>query len=1006
VPEPSADVPRRFGGNVGDNTVRRAAPGQKPASYGPPSPASVGKGGSLLRMRNWRLRTKVIAVIVVPTLTALALGGLRAAGDLDRAAEFRQTVAQVDLARNVTLVVHEMQKERDLAVAWVAANREGARTALEAQIGIVDRAVVSAQEVANALDTDDEAANARYNIGLQRLDALGAIRETTRNTAYPDASVFNAYSRVLADVVRLGREINTAVTDRDLLREGTVIQSLSEAKESVSQENAILQIAAVQDRFPADLLSRIRDAQAAAAGALADYRANASLEQLQMFNDTVSGSEVDGRQRIKAQAISAAEASTPEVQLPLLINAADLSNAGAATVERMRTVEIALLDQLRGEASELADAAVVSAWRDAALVVVALLLAFGLMVIVTRSLLTPLRVLRREALEVANRKLPASVQRILADQNPAEAAKHAVEPMPVFTREETGQLARSFDAVQEQAVLMATEQALLRDNINSIFVNLSRRSQTLLERQLSLIDRLEQDEQDPDQLASLFELDHLATRMRRNSESLLVLSGTGLSRQLSRPVPASDVVGAAVSEVEHYTRIEVASAPDVAVQGRAVSDLVHVIAELLDNATFFSEPEKKVVVRMSMTRKQELMVQITDKGVGMSEQEIAAANGRLADPPDLDVAVTRRMGLYVVARLAKRHNITVRLRDNEDIEGGLVARILVPAELTQPLGAPPRSLSATAATSSLVPSAIESSLGTGSSLPVALPPARSGGIAGAFASGMPRRLRPDGSFSRDTTRLDRVSEQAAGRSAHTVTHDRGNGNPAPHGGTPALGGYPGGQGDPATSGEFSAGLFGPPLPEPGSRMDSQPPPPSADRPAGDHNGDAPTERLPIYEAVLSQWFDAADTGSHQVQPSQPRQESAAGGQGAAEGAAAAEEVSRQPETVWTSPGDEGWQAAEALLSTTAEKPTTSAGLPKRVPKEHLVPGSAAPRIQEQTATTGQQAALSLPPRSADAIRGRMSSFQQGVRRGRHTLIDAFSGDKSGTQGNHQDQEQE
>ena len=973
MPDATADVPHRSGGKFGDNAARgRPAPGHDPA------PAVGRKGGSLLRMKNWRLRTKVIAVIVVPTLTALALGGLRAANDLDRAAEFRQTVNQVDLARNVTRVVHELQKERDLAVAWVAADRDGSRTGLDAQIGQVDEAVTAAQQLANGLDTDDEAAKERYNIGLQRLSALSAIRDTTQNTDYPDAAVFNAYSRVLDAVVRLGREINTAVTDRDLLREGTVIQSLSEAKESVSIENAILQIAAVHDSFPADLLSRIRDAQAATAGALADYKANASLEQLQLYNDTVSGTEVDGRERIKAQAISAAERSTPETQLSLQINPADLSNNGAATVERLRTVEIALLDQLRGDADELANAAVASAWRDAAIVLVALLLAIGLMVIVTRSLLNPLRVLRREALEVANRKLPASVQRILAHPNPAEAAKHAVEPVPVFTREETGQLARSFDAVQEQAVLMATEQALLRDNINSIFVNLSRRSQALVERQLALIDRLEQDEQDPDQLASLFELDHLATRMRRNSESLLVLSGTGLSRQLARPVPASDVVGAAVSEVEQYVRVEVASAPDVAVQGRAVSDLVHVIAELLDNATFFSEPEKKVLVRMTINRKHELTIQITDQGVGMSEDEIAAANARLADPPDLDVSVTRRMGLYVVARLAKRHNIKVRLRDNEDIEGGLIARIEVPADLIQPVNAPARSMAATATTASLrPPSAIESSLGSGSSsfpsMPSTPAPARNSGIAGAFAAGMPRRLRPDNGLVTDRPREEEF-EQAP---APVVHHD------------------------PAGTGEQPTALFGPPMPEPSLPVENTPMSLGTSRPATDHTVDAPTERLPIYEAVLSQWFEAADTGAQQAVPAQTS--------GAANGttsvAQAAPAAARQPESsAWTSPGDEGWQAAQALLSASPEKTTTSAGLPKRKPKEHLVPGSAAPRTQESTATT--ESSMPLPPRSADAIRGRMSSFQQGVRRGRHTLIDAFSGDPKGSEGNRKNEEQE
>ena len=438
--------------------------------------------------------------------------------------------------------------------------------------------------------------------------------------------------------------------------------------------------------------------------------------------------------------------------------------AGTTTLSLYRTIEQGELSDLRDSIATLRNDQQEATLRDAAIVLAVLLVAVLLALLVARSLLKPLRVLRSNALDVAYSRLPQTVRRILADPDPVAASKNAVEPVPVFTREETGQLARSFDAVQEQAVLMATEQALLRDNINSIFVNLSRRSQALVERQLSLIDRLEQDEQDPDQLASLFELDHLATRMRRNSESLLVLSGTGLSRQLSRPVPASDVVGAAVSEVEHYARIEVASAPDIAVQGRAVSDLVHVIAELLDNATFFSPADKKVIVRMAMTRKKELAIQITDQGVGMSEEEIAATNARLADPPDLDVAVTRRMGLYVVARLAKRHNITVRLRDNEDIEGGLIARINVPAELVQPIGAPPRSMSTVTTGSLASPSQTSTDSQLNPPLGNTNSPTRNSGIAGAFTGGMPR-LRPDGSASglpapRDTSQ-DRTAAEVA-----------------------------------------------------------------------------------------------------------------------------------------------------------------------------------------------------------------------------------------------------
>jgi signal transduction histidine kinase len=981
-------------------------------------------------MRNWRLRTKLIAVLVVPTLTALALGGLRVKADLDRADEFRQTVSQVELAESITSVVHELQKERTLSAARVAAGRSGPRSDLDAQIVKVDQAVNDANAAAARLQTGDESARQRYSRGLQRLSALKAIRTAADTTDYPDVSVFSTYSAVLDSLVQLGREVNTTGTDRELLRQGTVIQALSEAKEFVGRENSILQVAFTRDTFPADLLNQARAAQASAAAALFGYSANASPIQQQLYSDTVSGTEVDNRERLKATAFSRAE-NQPNLGFTPADRDA-LTRDGFGTVERMRKVETTLLGKLRSDAEDQASAATGSAFRNAGIVFAALLLALLLMLIVTRSLLKPLRVLRRDALDVANRRLPATVQRILADPDPVAASKLAIDPVPVFTREETGQLARSFDAVHDQAVKMATEQAMLRDNINSIFVNLSRRSQALVERQLALIDRLEQDEQDPDQLASLFELDHLATRMRRNSESLLVLSGSGLSRQLSRPVPASEVVGAAVSEVEHYARIEVVSAPDVTVQGRAVSDLVHVIAELLDNATFFSEPEKKVIVRMAVTRKKELAIQITDSGVGMSEDEIAAANERLADPPDLDVAVTRRMGLYVVARLAKRHSIVVRLRDNEDIEGGLIARITVPADLVAPSGSPAMTMP------SGLTGTFDSPMAT-SSITAATTATRASSIAGAFTGGMPR-LRPDGGVVGES-QVDRPVQEVAGYPPFA---------PSYHPSAPVTGANgttetnPGWAAKPAerhregprngqSTDETATSLFGNPLdpPAPGDEPTTAQPHPGASRRAAPRGGqgssqeaalnvDAPTERLPIYEAVLSQWFEATDTGSHKrpadLAPAVARNGDSHGsngnGNGGAEGVTeAAEAVPEQPAESpapqpWTSPGDEGWQAARALLDSTEEAAQTTAGLPKRVPKAHLVPGSAAPRHEAVADAPAPPSLPPLPPRSAEAVRGRMSSFQQGVRRGRHALIEAYAGDQSGSDESRQDEEQE
>jgi signal transduction histidine kinase len=561
---------------------------------------------------------------------------------------------------------------------------------------------------------------------------------------------------------------------------------------------------------------------------------------------------------------------------------AALDAAAQGTLDKIRSVETASLDELRDTARQLITTAQHNAIRDASIVGAALLIALLLMLVVARSLLKPLRVLRTNALDVANRRLPATVQRILADPDPAAASRAGIEPVPVFTREETGQLARSFDAVHEQAVRMATEQALLRDNINSIFVNLSRRSQVLVERLLSVIDQLERDELDPDQLASLFEVDHLATRMRRNSESLLVLSGSGLSRQLSRPVLASEVVGAAVSEVEHYARIEVLSAPEMTVRGQAVSDLVHLIAELLDNALFFSEPETKVVVRLGVTRRKELAIQITDSGAGMSAEEIDAANARLADPPDLDVAVTRRMGLYVVARLAKRHGIIVRLRDNEDIEGGLIARITVPAELVAPAEHPAMTLPA---------------------------------IARFDGGGALPRLRANGSSAPEPVRYNRRRTD------------------------------PGYQGESVAE---SVSLFGEPLPE-------------SDGADAALTGETPTQRLPLFEAVLSQWF--AEGGDKDPLPGTDP--------GMSELAA------------WNSPADDGWSAARELLDGPLDQPVTKAGLPLRIRGARLLPGSAAARPQPPDAPPP------LPPRSANAIRNRMSNYQQGVRRGRHYLIETY-----------------
>ncbi|MGZ3143960.1 ATP-binding protein [Lentzea chajnantorensis] len=308
-----------------------------------------------------------------------------------------------------------------------------------------------------------------------------------------------------------------------------------------------------------------------------------------------------------------------------------------------------------------------------------LLVAVTLGFVIGRYLLRSLSELRHSALDVAHHHLPQVVAAIRADRQPDTT----IEPVPVHTSEEFGQLARAFDAVHEQAIRSAVEQSSMRSGMKNIFVNLSRRSQGLVERQLKLMEELERHEENPEQLANLFKLDHLATRMRRNNENLMVLSGTDVARRFHQPVALADVLRAAASEIEHYQRVVVKSTPSVEIVGYAASDLVRLVAELLDNATAFSAPSTQVVIGSRLDQQGAVLIEVADQGIGMGPAELAEANDRLSSGTEEDVPVSRQMGLFVVGRLAGRHGITVRLRSAGEGGEGLRAFVLVPAELVR-----------------------------------------------------------------------------------------------------------------------------------------------------------------------------------------------------------------------------------------------------------------------------------------------------------------------------------
>jgi signal transduction histidine kinase len=331
-------------------------------------------------------------------------------------------------------------------------------------------------------------------------------------------------------------------------------------------------------------------------------------------------------------------------------------------------------------AVQIADAAKQStsaAVRDAVIIGAALLACVVLLIVIARSILKPLRVLRTSAFDVADRRLPAIIEQLRTTEGRTKDVK--IEPVPVYSREDVGQVARAFDAVHSEAVRLASEQAALRANVNDMFVNLSRRTQGLVERQLRLIDDLELGEQDSDRLAALFRLDHLATRMRRNGENLLVLAGAELRQRSGEPVPVVDVLRAAVSEIEDYQRVSMQPLPRAMVSGLAVNDIVHLVAEVLDNATAYSSPETQVRLSARFGDEGGLVVDISDAGTGLRRPQLIDINQRLAAPSAIDVSVSRQMGLFVVGRLANRHGITVQLASSDGT--GVTVTVALPKEL-------------------------------------------------------------------------------------------------------------------------------------------------------------------------------------------------------------------------------------------------------------------------------------------------------------------------------------
>ncbi|WP_055524308.1 nitrate- and nitrite sensing domain-containing protein [Streptomyces graminilatus] len=685
---------------------RGAAPAPVPGSepMAPPAPS-----GSRFSPRNWRVPTRLNAILLIPVVVGLIMGGFQVKSSIDTWQQAEDAEKTARLVQAALVYGDALFQERDITAAPLLQGK-----------GEDDETVVKARAVTDkAADAFDAAAQniPQRSSLVRRLKLFREVEpqlETVRAAAYTSrltgVQSEESYTAVTHSLMEFSNELGLGTGNKTYSTSyGRIVYALSLTKAALSLERAIGMHLLIKPGPGASSFQSQRIALSSYAYleriAIAEYIGGGTAADAKKLEDAGVQVRAQGKQMAE-QAAAAAQAkgetyvpppSDPSRMISALaaLPTTDASaRAGLAAsgitpqnwwaVNTLKynmylKIESNLSQSAVDEAASISDAAKRDAFIVGAAVVVALLAAFILAGMVARQMSRSMRQLRNAAFGIAEQRLPMLVDQ-LSRTDPGRVDTR-VAAIPINTTDEIGEVARAFDQVHREAVRLAAEQALLRGNINAIFTNLSRRNQSLIEGQLTLITDLENNEADPDQLENLFRLDHLATRMRRNGENLLVLAGEEPGRRWDQPVPLVDVLRAASSEVEQYERVELSGVPEAEIHGRAVTDLVHLLAELLENATTFSSPQTKVRVTATRLPDGRIMVEIHDKGIGLTAEDFADINHKLANPPTVDAAISQRMGLFVVGRLSDRHGIRVQLRPSGE-QAGTTSLVMLPDAIT------------------------------------------------------------------------------------------------------------------------------------------------------------------------------------------------------------------------------------------------------------------------------------------------------------------------------------
>ncbi|MFZ3468674.1 nitrate- and nitrite sensing domain-containing protein [Streptomyces sp. 4.24] len=704
TPEAAAPRPPAPAGGGARGTGRRAhagPPAEEPAhheSHGAPPgiPVAAGPGGGprpRLRLRPATVRAKIVSLLMVPVVSLLALWAFAtvdAAQDVARLSRVQRVDRELRVP--VAAALTQLQAERRTAVRLLADPTAGQAAAAQApgQAEALDQQARRTDTAVRALRLGDrntvaDSGDYRTDIVIRlrafvaAAEGLGPVREdVTRRRATPEAA-YETYTRVIDSALEFGGALSGGGEDAELGPDARVLLEFARAGEQLSREDALLTVpgprggeslrrlagAVETRRILTD--SAARDLPAAQQGAWQAVAKSAVYAELTGAEDRALSAGAGAGAGEAAAAKDTRAAGPP----------AGWEAAYTSVAASMRDIENAAHTQAADRADPFGAGALSPAGAAVFLGLAAVAASLVISVRIGRALVVELVSLRNTALEIAHRKLPRAMDRLRAGQDIDVSAETPEGPA---AEDEITQVGEALATVHRAALSAAVERAELASGVSGVFVNLARRSQVLVHKQLTLLDSMERRADDPNELGDLFRLDHLTTRMRRHAESLIILSGAAPGRAWRMPIPLTNVVRAAVSEIEDYPRVEVRQLAEAAVIGGAVADLTHLLAELIENATQFSPPHTKVRVSGEPVGAG-YVLEVEDRGLGMGRESLNEANRRIEQSEALDLFDSDRLGLFVVSRLSARHGVKVHLRMSP--YGGTTAVVLLPNSLLQ-----------------------------------------------------------------------------------------------------------------------------------------------------------------------------------------------------------------------------------------------------------------------------------------------------------------------------------